>query len=249
MCKVLKDAPHYLNHRSLSDGAFSTDKTRVSSTARSHGPATWAVPFPPFGPRLGAEREAVDVLPQPARHQRLQAHPTPAAASRRCCLRHRRPTRGPRARGSLPRLASLGTAGFSPRTPPAPPSAPRRRSKRDERNAGWPLRPPCPGAGPAGERLEPRRPRPRSPTALTGLAAAGPHRRRRRTGSAGTYRVPAGEGRGLSRRAGGRGRSAAGPGPGSARSAPAEPPLLAKAGLAGTKKVKGRWSKTACREK
>lgn len=167
MCKVLKDAPHYLNHWSLSDGAFSTDKTRVSSTARSHGPATWAVPFPPFGPRLGAEREAVDVLPQPARHQRLQAHPTPAAASRRCCLRHRRPTRV-----SVPGGPSPASLPSEPRaSPPARrPPHPQRRAGARSGTSGTPAGlsgPHAPGPGPLESGSSPAAPgrahRPRSP--------------------------------------------------------------------------------------
>lgn len=108
-----KDASHYLTHQPLSGGAFSTDKPRVSIiTACSHSPATCAVLFPPFGLRSGAERQEAAVLLQPARQQRLQAHPPRAPLSQPF-------------RALLPQ-SSAADAG-APRVPP-PPRIPRNRA-------------------------------------------------------------------------------------------------------------------------
>lgn len=246
-----KDASHYLTHQPLSSGAFSTDKKRVSIiTACSHSPATCAVLFPPFGLRSGAERQEAAVLLQPARQQRLQAHP------------RRAPLPQP-LRALLPQSSAADAGG--PRVPPPPriprnraASPPARRPPHSQRRdgarsttSGTPAGPSAPRSpvpdppesGRASAALT-RCPRPRSPASPPRWAAPLPPR-------GGRWHLPCagGGGRGPGRRAGGRGRPAAGSGPGSSGVGGPEPPPLVRQAWPALGKVKGCWIKTACREK
>lgn len=163
---MLKNAPHYLNHWPLSGDSFSTDKTRVSITVCSHSPATCAVPFPPFGLRLGAERQEANGLLQPAREQRLQARPARSAAPAAvtaCCRRGPAPSRpSPAAQPSEP-CAFFPCSPLAPRpilsarnttsATPAGPSAPIPRCRARRRAA----EPPPPRPASPGRAHRPRR--------------------------------------------------------------------------------------------